>query len=251
MTLVKQLDANRTGVVYGVHAQHETRSEGLPVIDDAALISGLTNIRSQPTSVAPQHQALVVIADPLGLLPLAPSRGGRVILAPAVFDPTPSAIEQTWCESVAPIRESPSDPPAFRAFKALGRWLYADDALIADMVGVGRTTPYTWRRDGREPRSGTAQRIYEHAATLDSLERRLGLTGMRRWLAEGVPTRRERLLQGGLSDLEADVHEALFRRAHEHRVDLAAAPEDALPMEPVATQRTLQPSTRRPRRKPS
>ncbi|HEV2769289.1 MAG TPA: hypothetical protein VGV40_03805 [Solirubrobacteraceae bacterium] len=119
-------------------------------------------------------------------------------------------------------------PPAFHAFKDLGKWLDADDGEVAQMVGFGRTTPYSWKRSGAEPRVGTVQRLYEYHATLDSLHRRLGDDGLRRWLHLGAPsTRRETLLAGRLEELEHEVHELLFRRAPESRLDLAAAPEDA------------------------
>ncbi len=122
------------------------------------------------------------------------------------------------------------EPPAYRAFKDLSRWLDADDGQIADMVSIGRTTPYTWKREGREPRPATAQRIYEHHATLDALRRRLGGDAFRRWLNEGVSTRRDALLAGDLAGLEQDVHDVLFRRPKDERIDLAAAPEDSTPM---------------------
>jgi hypothetical protein len=145
------------------------------------------------------------------------------------------------------VEQADNQPAAFRAFKDLGAWLDAEDSEIADMVGVGRTTPYTWRRDNREPRAATAQRIYEHHATLDSLRRRLGRDQLRAWLHEGSPTRRERLLRGGLQSLGPEVHGVVFRPAA--RADLAAAPDvDTSAVMPAA--RPAQPSGRRPRRPP-
>lgn len=164
---------------------------------------------------------------------------------PKMMDATPFTI-------TLPETPAATDPPAFRAFRDLRRWIDASDEEIADMVGIGRTTPYAWRRQGHEPRPSTTQRLYEYHATLDSLRRRLGSAMvLRRWLYEGAPaTRREALLSGHLEALERDVHDLLFRRDPGDRVDLAAAPEEP-GAEPAATAGAApRPSGRRPRRLP-
>jgi hypothetical protein len=240
------IDTTPTASVYGIHASHETPVGELSTIDVSGLIDALRHDPDESTAVTPEHRWL------LGVWPAAPvdmSAGvGRSLLLFQLkaFEATPSVIER---ERAGIARREPvADPPAFAAFKALGRWLGADDAAIADMVGVGRTTPYAWKRAGHEPRAGTAQRIYEYHATLDSLRRRLGPDGLRRWLHEGVPPRRDELLAGGLERLEADVHALLFRREPARRVDLAAAPEETAPVELTRGERPLRPSGRRPRR---
>lgn len=168
--------------------------------------------------------------------------------------PTPFTISRSAFTTFGflPVRTDEviahDEPAAYRAFKDLVRWLDAEDAQVAEMVGIGRTTPYTWKREGREPRAATSQRIYEHHATLDSLRRKLGGSELRRWLHEGVPTRREALLAGGLQSLEADVHDVLFRRAPGDRIDLAAAPEDTAAVAITAAPGAARPSGRRPRR---
>lgn len=238
-----------TGALYGVHANQETRAEALPAIDVENLIGAQGRDPIGHTDVTPTHLRLPGAGNELGLDFVAYTGGGHVFIAEMkVFDPTPSTIEQSrgW---VVPVDPAASDPPAYEAFKALGRWLNADDAAIADMVGVGRTTPYTWKRDGREPRAATSQQIYEYHATLDALRRRLGIGGLRRWLHEGVTPRRDELLTtGDLKRLERDVHEVLFRRAPEQRVDLAAVPEDTAAAGTASGGRSLRPSGRRPRR---
>ena len=140
-----------TGALYGVHANQETRAEVLPAIDVENLIGALGRDPIGHTDVTPIHLRLPGPGSELGLDVVAYTGGGHVFVAEIkVFDPTPSTIEQSrgW---VVPVDPAASDPPAYEAFKALGRWLNADDAAIADMVGVGRTTPYTWKRDSREP----------------------------------------------------------------------------------------------------
>jgi hypothetical protein len=120
---------------------------------------------------------------------------------------------------------APEDPEAYRAFKQLGAWLSVDDEQVSDMLGIGRTTPYAWKREAREPRPENARRVYEYHAVLDSLRRRLGLSGFQLWLRSGHPTRRERLLAGELEALDRDVHSVLFQQTTEDRPDLGWAPE--------------------------
>jgi len=237
-----------TGAIYGIHAPQETRAEGLPTIDVEKLVGALRRDPIAHTDVTPMHIGLLAASSVSALDVVAYIGGGSLVVAEMkVFDPTPSTIEQSWA-SFVPVDPATSDPPAYAAFKALGSWLNADDAAIADMVGVGRTTPYTWKRDGREPRVGTSQRIYEYHATVDALRRRLGIGGLRRWLHEGVMPRRNVLLAGEIERLERDVHEALFRRAPSQRVDLGAAPDDTAPAAAAQGGRSLRPSGRRPRR---
>jgi hypothetical protein len=138
-------------------------------------------------------------------------------------------------------------PPAFRAFKDLVRWLDADDAQVSAAVGVGRTTPYSWRRDDREPRASTVRRLYEYHAVLSSLRRRLGEMEFRRWLFGDDSEPRARLLEGELEAVEGRVHELLFRR-HDTGVGLGWAPEDAESSDPRSRHEPLRPSGRRPRR---
>lgn len=193
------------------------------------------------TDVTPSHQRLLIRGDRL----LAATT--RIADLRLIFDPTPSVFERVG-QFLAARTLPASDPPAYQAFKALGRLLNADDHQIAEMVGIGRTTPYTWKRDGREPRARSSQRIYEYQATIDALRRRLGAEQFRDWLSEGITPRRDVLLAGGLESLDAEVHQVLFRRAPSQRVDLSAAPEDVAPLGEVSRGRDLRPSRRRPRR---
>jgi transcriptional regulator with XRE-family HTH domain len=144
--------------------------------------------------------------------------------APAL-DETPYAIITPETLDVAD-----EDPPAYRAFKDLGRWLSAPDDEIARAVGVGRTTIYAWKREGHEPRARTAQRLYEYHSVVEALRRRLGATGFRDWLYAGDTSPRDRMLAGQLEDVEARIHETLFRRAGTE-VDRAWTSEDLAPVE--------------------
>jgi hypothetical protein len=248
-----------TGAIYCLPVAKETGVEQLPALDTEALI-GLCPLPCDYTGVTLRHEALLdEVADQarrLGACIGVVGAGLDLLGAPAVFESTPVTMVHAHAGVLnVLLRESADEPllperapAAYRAFKDLVRWLDADDMQIADMVGIGRTTPYTWKREGREPRTATAQRIYEHHATLDSLRRRLGANELRRWLHEGIPTRRDRLLAGGLEALEGDVHALLFRSAPGQRIDLAASPEDTAPIVTMAAAAPVLPSGRRPRR---
>lgn len=123
-------------------------------------------------------------------------------------------------------------PPAYQAFKDLARWLEAEDGEVAKAVGIGRTTPYSWKRDGREPRADTVRRLYEYHATLLALHRRLGESGFRAWTFASRRGHREALLAGNLAAVERDVDTVLFGRATDRLPDLAWAPEQAPEAEP-------------------
>lgn len=239
-----------TGAVYGTHGPRETRVEPLPAIDVDSLIGVFVDDRSEHTEVTASHRRLVDSLDIWISDVIAFTTAAAVLVAEAkVFEPTPSTIEQIRARTLPFTPDEVRGPSAYEAFKALGRWLDADDAAIADMVGVGRTTPYAWKRDGREPRAATTQRIYEYDATIDSLRRRLGIGGLRRWLHEGIPSRRDTLLAGNLERLEGDVHAVLFRREPAQRIDLAASPEEPpVTVETPGREQPLRPSGRRPRR---
>jgi DNA-binding XRE family transcriptional regulator len=74
---------------------------------------------------------------------------------------------------------------AFRAFTELRQWLRLSVPETASLVGVRRTTPNAWERDGREPRPATARRLYQLHALVGSLIRRLGPTAGFAWLHSG------------------------------------------------------------------
>jgi hypothetical protein len=106
-----------------------------------------------------------------------------------------------------------ADSPAFRAFKELGCWLEATDEEIATMAGVGRTTPYTWLREGREPRRSTVRSMFQTHAALAALVQRLGEPDAIRWLVHDEPSRRERLLAGDLASVQTEMRPVIFARS--------------------------------------
>ncbi len=154
-------------------------------------------------------------------------------------------------EPAALQKETPAatDPPAYQAFKDLARWLEADEDDVAKAVGIGRTTPYSWKREGREPRADTVRRLYEYHSTLDALLRRLGESGLRAWVFASRGGHRTALLIGDLAAVESDVNAVLFGRATDRLPDLAWAPEQPPEAEPADdSEQPARLSGRRPRR---
>lgn len=102
--------------------------------------------------------------------------------------------------------------PAFDAFKDLVRWLDANDEEVANMIGIGRTTHYSWKRDGREPHRSTVRRLFQTHAVLAALVNRLGEPAVTTWLAHEDGSRRERILAGDLPSVQEEMRPLLFAR---------------------------------------
>jgi hypothetical protein len=138
-------------------------------------------------------------------------------------------------------------PKAWRAFKDLGEWLEAPDDEIAKALGIGRTTVYSWQRDNREPRRGTARRIYEFHSVLATLRRRLGEQQLTAWLAGGAPSRRELLLGGELDAIDGAVDAEVFS-GQERQPDLSWVAPDRGGVSPVDGAEPPRARRRKPRR---
>ena len=101
---------------------------------------------------------------------------------------------------------------AYAAFKDLGRWLMLDDPTVARMVGIKRTTPYAWGRDGRQPRPATVRRLLQHHSVVAAVVDRLGAGDALAWLAAGNPSPVDLLLDGRLDAVDELVGELVFAR---------------------------------------
>jgi hypothetical protein len=221
------------------------------------LIQGASDFQATVASIDPAKAvgAAVMISPiiaPLGTLKQNPEYLAGFFVPQRFPIPTHESLVFPWKDlalqidrALTAIRQP--GPSAYQACKAIGEWLGAGDEEVADAVGIGRTTPYAWRRDGREPRRGTAQRIYEFHAVLNSVRRELGQEKFALWLFGGDPSRRELLLAGDLESLEASVDTVLFERGRS-RPDLSWSPEDTEPIKTPASGEAPRPSRRRPRR---
>jgi hypothetical protein len=148
-------------------------------------------------------------------------------------------------ELEAPSHEE-AGPRSWEAFKDLAQWLPASDGEVAEAIGIGRTTVYTWQRENREPRQGTARRIHQLHAALKALRSRLGPAGLDSWLSSGAPSRREVILSGDLELLSDEIDTELFSAISQP--DLSAAPPDRGGVDPLVVSEPPRPSRRRPRR---
>jgi hypothetical protein len=126
---------------------------------------------------------------------------------------------------------------AYAAFKDLGRWLMLDDPTVARMVGIKRTTPYAWEREGRQPRPVTVRRLLQHHAVVAAVVDRLGADGARAWLAAGSPSPVELLLNGRLDTVDEQVGELVFARTAPTPPAGAYMPDDELPPSQIAARR--------------
>ena len=157
--------------------------------------------------------------------------------------------EEAWrtIESLDVPSRDEAGPRAWEAFKEVASWLTATDAELAAAIGIGRTTVYTWQRENREPRRGTARQIHELHAAIRALRRRLGGGGLEAWLGAGSPNRRQLILRGGLRELEGQIDGVLFSAASQP--DFSAVPVDRGGVDPVDDDAPpLRPAKRRARR---
>lgn len=130
-----------------------------------------------------------------------------------------SDFSAVMLERAAPPTTAPGDDvevtdekpsPAYDAFKDLVEWLDATDDEVASMVGVGRTTPYDWKRAGREPRRSTVRLLFQCHAILSALVKKLGEPRAKAWLLVEDPERRERLLRGDIAAIQTETRPIIF-----------------------------------------
>jgi hypothetical protein len=151
---------------------------------------------------------------------------GGGITNPATFQPPVPNLLHAWSylkagtissglastPAVAKPVEAEIQSPTFDAFKDLMRWLDATDQEVADMVGIGRTTPYTWRREGREPRRSTVRLLLQVHSVVAGLVDALGEDAANRLLSIEHPEYRKSLLRGNLQEIQPAIHDLLFKR---------------------------------------
>jgi hypothetical protein len=109
-----------------------------------------------------------------------------------------------------PSSGSAATSKAFTAFTELRKWLRLTAREAADLIGVKRTTPNAWQREGREPRPASARRLYQLHAVVSALVRKLGENEAIRWLETGEPSPRERLLRGEIGPVASDAESVVI-----------------------------------------
>ena len=138
---------------------------------------------------------------------------------------------------------------AFEMFSDVRDWLNLTTEEAATLVGVGRTTPLAWERDGREPRPARARRLYQVHSLISALVERLGRGATAEWLERGTPSPRERLERGEVDAVATAAERILIQRAEQ-----TSLPErDAIVVEEPESEAAISavpfPSTRRRRRR--
>jgi hypothetical protein len=104
---------------------------------------------------------------------------------------------------------------AWDAYKDLGNWLQLNADDVAEIVGVGRTTPYTWKR-GREPRPETARKLFHLHGVIRALHRHFG-DDLVAWLGQGSPGPLKLLVDGKHRRFERLAAEALLPQDEHYR----------------------------------
>jgi len=237
-----------TGASYGMPVSQPTPSDSLEPGSWAGFYGGVTDqvtiatiaiSRVVGASMAElQDRSICVLAQPVK--PLRTYRRMHTLLKAYSLQPTvgilvlqlpqPSPLHALLeRQTEAPI--SGSTPEAFRAFKDITEWLRASDEEVAEAIGIGRTTVYAWRREGREPRRGTARRLYELHSVLAALQRRMGSERYELWLNQGASSWRQAVLSGDLSVLEPVIESELFDQPSGQRFDWT--PEDRGSLSPA------------------
>jgi hypothetical protein len=137
---------------------------------------------------------------------------------------------------------------AYRTFVELADWLGMTQEKTANLLGMGRTTPLAWQREGHEPQPARARRLYQTHALVSTLMRRLGREEMRRWLEAGDPTPLALIAQGDVTGADDLADELIFGTAPS-RERLGTWVEETTDRDPPAAQST-QGQPRRLRRRP-
>lgn len=156
----------------------------------------------------------------------------------------------SWVAVGTPLRAHVDAQPrssAFRAFKELAVWLNRTERETAQLVGVGRTTPYTWERDGREPRPRSARRLYETHAFVRQLVLSMGKQDAESALGRGGGDSALTLIASNrVAEAEARFASVIYGRPSEELPPLGASRDgdnDTVDSEPLPDRR---PGGRRP-----
>lgn len=143
----------------------------------------------------------------------------------------------------APVREAPValDLGHVAAFQRLRESLPITDDELADIVGVGRTTPYKWMREGTAPKPKTLRHIMRLDAIVRGLRAFYGADQLNEWLVVGVPPPLQMLRNGAIDAFERRSHAAIFKppttRPVGYDVEAAPLPARTVPVPSIAPRR--------------
>jgi transcriptional regulator with XRE-family HTH domain len=122
-----------------------------------------------------------------------------------------------WVEDYIsdPVVHTAKESPALAAFNRLRHALSLTDEETARVVGIGRTTFYSWQR-GTDPRSSTIRELYELDALVVSLLRAIGDAGLQDLLhlrQSSGQTLHELIRDGHTEELRDRARAAIFSRS--------------------------------------
>jgi transcriptional regulator with XRE-family HTH domain len=131
--------------------------------------------------------------------------------------------------------------PHVEAYQRLREAFRITDDELADVVGVGRTTPYKWSREGASPKPTTLRLILRLDAIVRGLLASRERTSFDEWLLLGDPSPIALLRRHDFDRFERRAHAAIFARPAVRTVgyDLEgpALPQRAVPPLSVARRR--------------
>jgi excisionase family DNA binding protein len=113
----------------------------------------------------------------------------------------------------APLTLPASKPelPHIGAFRRLRESLPITDDELADIVGVGRTTPYKWIREGVSPKPKTRRLIMQIDAIVRGLHAVQGQAQFNEWFVVGMPSPLQLLRDGAIDIFERRAHATIFK----------------------------------------
>lgn len=162
--------------------------------------------------------------------------------------PAASSVAETPATAVTPERARARSPD-FQAFNDLCRWLNLTDEEAARVVGVRRTTPYAWERDGTRPRPETARRMYQIHAAIAALVQRYGEEEAMRFLLAGARSPAALLMDGDPRAAMRAIEDKVFAGPHRTQLDAwTPEPDESTPPQAGASP-TVRFTPRRRRRR--
>lgn len=131
--------------------------------------------------------------------------------APLVMEAGPELLLERGPELV--LQPGGGETRAYSTFVELADWLELTQARTAALLGMGRTTPLAWKRNGHEPQPARARRLYQTHALVSTLLRRLGREEMRRWMDSGNPSPLDLIAEGDVTGADDLADELIFGTA--------------------------------------
>lgn len=170
--------------------------------------------------------------------------GGRHLV-----ETSPEFVLEVGPERVVETEPDAGTTRAYRAFVELADWLGLTQAQTADVLGMGRTTPLAWKREGHEPQPARARRLYQTHALVSTLLRRLGREEMRRWMESGNPSPLNLIAEGDVTGADDLADELIFGTAPSRERRMSAWVDEPIDAE-APTTKPAQDQPRRVRRRP-